>query len=379
MVSNNNFFMHRIKMLISLLLVLPHMISAQVASKTTKVSGQLAGNQVYTEISLRMPTKEVSVVATSPILQDGKYSLEFAQQETNIYKIFLADNNALLLILHPGDQVTLDLDAVNVNNNPIVKGSPETEAFYLFARQLNIYAMGLDSVQAAWKANQEKGASDSISNILRERYTYFDNLQRNGIANFIKNNPSNLACLAYIERLDIDENFDVFDAFDKASASKYANNPFVQDLHKRVVTARNISIGSMAPEIKLYNPDSVLVSLSSLRGKVVLIDFWASWCGPCRNENPHVVEVYKKYHDKGFDIFGVSLDRDGNNWRKAIKDDGLVWNQVSDLLYWKSEPAKVYGVGAIPYTVLIDRDGKIIAKKLRGDSLSQKLQEIFGF
>ena len=122
-----------------------------------------------------------------------------------------------------------------------------------------------------------------------------------------------------------------------------------------------------------------IIKLSTLRGKVVLIDFWASWCGPCRKDNPHNVELYKKYNSKGFEIYGVSLDRDREKWLEAIKKDGLAWTHVSDLQYWKSEGAKTYGISAIPATVLLDRDGKIIAKKLRGPSLDEKLKEIFGF
>jgi thiol-disulfide isomerase/thioredoxin len=117
--------------------------------------------------------------------------------------------------------------------------------------------------------------------------------------------------------------------------------------------------------------------LSSLKGKVVLIDFWASWCGPCRKENPNVVRIYNKYHNEGFEIFGVSLDRNRDSWLKAIKNDNLSWIHVSDLKYWQSEGARLYGVNSIPFTVLLDKDGKILAKGLRGKSLEDKLEEIF--
>ena len=116
-----------------------------------------------------------------------------------------------------------------------------------------------------------------------------------------------------------------------------------------------------------------------MRGKVVLIDFWASWCGPCRRENPNVVKLYEKYKDKGFEIFSISLDKDKTAWIKAIKDDNLKWtNHVSDLKYWSSEAAKLYGVSSIPSTVLIDKEGRVIAKNLRGRDLELKMKEIFG-
>ena len=134
-----------------------------------------------------------------------------------------------------------------------------------------------------------------------------------------------------------------------------------------------------APEISLPDRDGNLVKLSDLRGQYVLIDFWASWCGPCRRENPNVVKLYNKYKDKGFDIYSVSLDKDVNKWKNAIQQDGLVWdNHVSDLMGWETSVMPIYGFTSIPHTVLIDEDGKIIDKKLRGPALEAKLKEIFG-
>ena len=126
-------------------------------------------------------------------------------------------------------------------------------------------------------------------------------------------------------------------------------------------------------------PDTTgkIVKLSSMRGKYVLVDFWAKWCGPCRGENPNVVRVYNKYKDKGFTVYGVSLDRNKEDWLKAIHEDNLTWTHVSDLKFWQSEAAKIYSINAIPFSVLLDPNGVIIAKNLRDLALEAKLAEIF--
>ena len=158
---------------------------------------------------------------------------------------------------------------------------------------------------------------------------------------------------------------------------RYPGNDFVKHLGDKVKGI--LAAGMEAPEIEQPDPQGNTRRLSDLRGKVVLIDFWASWCNPCRRENPNVVRLYQKYHDKGFEIFSVSLDKSKGQWVKAIQDDGLVWpNHVSDLQGWNSAPGQLYGIRSIPATVLIDAEGKVIARNLRGAALEQKLAEILG-
>ena len=152
----------------------------------------------------------------------------------------------------------------------------------------------------------------------------------------------------------------------------------VQMLQSKIVSMKGLMMGGDAPEITLNTPEGTSLSLSSYKGKVTLIDFWASWCGPCRRENPHVVELYQKYKNKGFDILGVSLDSNKDAWVAAIAKDGLQWKHVSDLGGWGSSAAKLYGVTSIPQTFLLDKNGKIMAKNLRGEQLTNKLKEIFG-
>ncbi len=152
--------------------------------------------------------------------------------------------------------------------------------------------------------------------------------------------------------------------------------PAITRLAAQVKAAKGFATGAVAPDFTSKTPKGETMSLSELRGKVVLIDFWASWCGPCRRENPHLVKLYKKYKDQGFDVMGVSLDRKKDAWLKAIKKDGLNWHHVSDLKGWSNAVAREYSVRSIPHTVLLDREGRIIARNLRGAALEQQLDQL---
>ena len=171
-----------------------------------------------------------------------------------------------------------------------------------------------------------------------------------------------------------------FGPFATAFVEKYKDSdpPAVAALKKKMAQARTFMTGVEAPDFAMQTPEGETLKMSDLRGKVLLVDFWASWCGPCRKENPKVVRLYEKYKDKGFEILGVSLDSKKDRWINAIAQDGLTWPQISDLKGWKNEAAKMYGVRSIPTTLLLDAEGKIIGRNYRGAALEAKLKEILG-
>jgi peroxiredoxin len=226
-------------------------------------------------------------------------------------------------------------------------------------------------------------AQKQVRAVVQKYQNYYNSenpKREQGFKKLILDNKSQLAVLMFIDMFPREQNLELHSEVIKALQSKYPDNPLVAERFAiESKPANPTAIGAIAPDLAFPNPEGKILKLSDLRGKVVLLDFWAAWCRPCRMENPNVVKDYHKYHDKGFEVYSVSLDKDKNSWLKAIQDDGLIWpNHVSDLKYWSSEAAAIYGVTSIPATFLIGKDGRIIAKNLRGEALGNALEELLG-
>ncbi|WP_430908007.1 redoxin domain-containing protein [Maribacter sp. 2-571] len=213
---------------------------------------------------------------------------------------------------------------------------------------------------------------------LQEEYKNFD-------LNYIKEHRNALISTLLIERamgsraLPSSDIQNMYDSLTPDMKNTKAAKRILEQLkvvREREENAKSTDIGATAPEFSAPTPDGKETSLSEVKGKLTLIDFWAAWCKPCRAENPNIVKVYEKYHDKGFNVLGVSLDRKAEDWKKAIADDGLVWNHVSNLAYFNDAIAKLYNVDAIPAAFLLDENGVIIAKGLRGKALEDKVAEV---
>jgi peroxiredoxin len=212
---------------------------------------------------------------------------------------------------------------------------------------------------------------DSLDEVMKEEV----------LGSLVRNEPqSPVAFYALQQYAGWDINPDKIEPLFNSLPEQVRNYPSAISFKEQVETAKKTGVGRVAPDFTQNDTLDQPVQLSSLRGKYLLIDFWASWCGPCRQENPNVVKVFNQYKDKNFHVLGVSLDRAGqkDKWMKAIHDDQLTWTHVSDLKFWENAVSKQYGIRAIPQNLLLDPQGKIVAKNLRGEALVKKMQELLG-
>ena len=263
-----------------------------------------------------------------------------------------------------------------------ITGSPLNDDNRKLTLQLAVINKKAQALMAEAKAaTPEQQKAPDFQSSLQARYKNIQAEQKAALKNFITNNPNSYLSLLAINSVggpapDPSEIEPLYNGLSQSLKDTETGKNLKHGIDGLKVTA----IGSIAPDFVQNDTNGAPVKLSSFRGKYVLLDFWASWCGPCRQENPNVVRNYNKYKAKNFTVLGVSLDKpEGKSaWLAAIKNDGLIWTQVSDLKFWNNEAAALYQVSSIPQNYLIDPDGKIIAKNLRGEDLDAKLQELLG-
>ncbi len=351
---------------------------AQKAPNPVVINGTLAEKGSYTKIFLdTLNSQNPWIFATADITPDGKFRIETSISKTDIFRLRLDDENYMMLILSPGENITLKSEGAKLGSNTVTEGSLHTGLLYGTMNELQGFESRKAMLNKYYNDIQASPKRDSLATAIINNFNETDSLQKVALKSRMNSHPASLAWIFFQDKLDMTNDFDMINKIDAANFKAYPENPFVIQYHQQVEIERKTAIGSPAPEIELTGVDGKPRKLSSLKGKVVLIDFWASWCGPCRKENPNVVAMYNKYKDKGFEVFSVSLDKDRESWVKAIAKDNLSWpNHVSDLKYWKSAGAVTYGVTSIPFTVLVDKKGKIVAKKLRGEELENKVGEL---
>lgn len=331
-------------------------------------------------IFLEKLTSPQPILVDSVILdENGNFEFKNYSPKIGFYRIKTSPQNFAMLVLDSADKVTVTGSIKDLGNTYKATGSPETDLFIQYSELQKQNKIQMDSLNQAFQGimqslKMDSLRMDSLSKVFQGPYEAIMAKYNRTVAEKVKANTNMYASIMAIQGMEPDQYRDLYIALDKGLTAKYPNDKTVRTFHEVINKMLATTNGQEAPEINLPTPEGKELALSSFKGKVVLVDFWASWCGPCRREMPNVVKAYNKYKDKGFEIYGVSLDQDKERWLEAIKKDGITWPQVSDLKYWDCEAAKVYGVQGIPFTVLLDKNGKILAKGLRGAELEKAIE-----
>ncbi|MGV3557612.1 redoxin domain-containing protein [Larkinella arboricola] len=376
---------NRIGFAVLMALALPWAALAQSAGKEFTVSGTVQnfkpGSKAYLETNEQLSRK----LDSTQIDAEGKFTLKGRELNGgSFYKLNLANEQVSSLLVDGGENLTVTADAKDKSKLQ-VKGSVNMD-FYPKIVEIDVmmrekHKAWQKRAAAAASKNDFKAGQAIDQEVVTENQKVIETVKA-----MIPQMGTSTVAMISLKYLDPKEHFDMYESLaqkmQQAGIKSKQAQAFINfvNMTKAEMTAQANQVaiveGALAPDVTLENAQGQPVSLSSLRGKYVLIDFWASWCGPCRQENPNVVRVYNKYKDKGFEVYSISLDDSRDKWLKAVQADGMIWTNVLGKKNGSAPVAQQYSIQVIPTTYLLDKEGKIIAKNLRGQALEQKLSEI---
>ena len=367
-------------------------------NNTVRISGTLsnpaAGEYIFLD---ELKSNELNTVDSVRVSDKGTFNFKREVKFPSFYLLKINDNNFLTLLVEPGEKLVLNAKYDSINYPVSVTGSEGTKLMTEYNVNLRSTINKLSGLNNIYTQNegspQLPAIIESLDSMAQTYLTEINTYTKN----YINKNISSLVSLVALYQqvapnvyvLNPTKDVNYFIKVDSSMFSQYPEYEPVVTLHQQVkefvvgikgetAIAPVSGDGAVAPEISLPTPEGDTIKLSSTRGSVVLLDFWASWCNPCRQENPNLVKAYNLFHKKGFQIFQVSLDKTREAWLKGIKDDQLdKWIHVSDIQYWNSVVVPLYKIESIPSNRLLDKDGRIIATNLRGEQLQAKLAELF--
>ena len=352
-----------------------------------EITGNISGVSGMTLFVEAPSDKGTIPVAEGQINDDGSFDITGNIPGLGYYFLRLSDeeNRLIPITLIPGDHLKIRTSLEDFVSKPHASGTSWSRTMNRYLSEFNHF----QEVQAQLQLNNENRSKEEVSALFLQAKSEMESFSRSCMLRDPSNAYNIILSMDLLPSVSFDDwdpsNLDALRKVTEAFEQKYAGQPAAETFRNQYSQienayyefAQSVNGTVSAPEIALPNAAGQVMKLSDLKGKVVLIDFWASWCGPCRAENPNVVKMYRKFKNKGFTVFSVSLDEEPAKWREAIAKDQLEWNtHVSDLKGWKSSVVATFGIEAIPFTVLVNQEGKIIGKNLRGEKLEEALTKL---
>ena len=342
------------------------------------LSIEISGDNKYDEVRLQKVNSDYSI----ELVKSGNFSektlyFELFVSESTLYRLDFIGRSSIDIIINDTD-VRVLIDDNDGLFKYDVEGSPDTNILRSISSMISDYRSEIRELNIEFiSANEEKNIQ--LINSIRESVSFKKNQFELSLKEFLKGVDKSLAVLIFSDYLSIDENIVFWEGIYNNYFDEFKSNSYFINFENKLKKIKAVSVGSIAPEIILNDTNGNPISLSSLRGQYVLLDFWAAWCRPCREENPNILENYYRFKDQGFEVYQVSLDRNKEDWLRGIEQDKLPWINVSDLKYYQSDAAVLYNINKIPSAFLLDPNGTIIAKniELRGINLTKKLSDIF--
>lgn len=365
------------KKTIILLMVLAVAVSCGKEPKF-RITGSVSG----ADGSVAVLQKRISggyEVLDSAYIENGVFEMDGAVEYPQMVILSIKGKSGGLTFYVENSRITINGQADSLFLASVT-GSQTQAEFDAYKASFEETNSEMSTLYDTYREARMSGDTEQAASIEKE-LNALDEKQNDLKKEFIAGHPASYVTPAVINELSYYLEADEFDSILSNLDASLDKVPSIIAMKDRLVRLKAVAIGQKAPDFTLDDVDGNPVSLySKLDGNtsLLLVDFWAAWCPPCREENPNVVKIWKEYNKKGFDVLGVSLDRNKEDWVKAIKDDNLTWTHVSDLKYWECEPAQLYAVTAIPSNFLLDGDGVIIGHNLRGEALAEKVKEILG-
>lgn len=312
----------------------------------------------------------------STTLKDGKGTITGEVKGPDLYYLTIPKFNVYIPMWIENSDITVTA-GINSLRNPVIKGSKAQDSYQAYTDSTKHFRDSEMQLEQVYTRARIAKQDDEMKKAESD-YDQIENQRINYMVGYVMRHNSSVISPYLVMRNSFALSLGQLDSVTSSFDTTLANNEYVKLLKSRVAVLKRVAPGQHFTDFTLNDTTGKPVSLASVvkDHKYTLVDFWASWCGPCRAENPNVVAAYKKFHKKGFTVFGVSFDRDHDSWVRAIKTDGLDWTQVSDLKFWQSAAGKLYGVESIPHNVLINEQGTIIAQDLRGQALQDKLKTL---